>query len=64
MPYQTVSQLPKAQVKGYSGHQRKAFMDAFNNALTEYHGNEHVAFAVAHAAAQKASVKKPKAAKK
>lgn len=61
MPYQTVSQLPKAQVKGYSGHQRKAFLDAFNNALKEY-GSEHVAFAVAHSAAQKAPVRKPRAA--
>jgi cation transport regulator len=53
MPYQTVADLPKAQTDQYSPHQKKAFLEAFNNAYDEYHGDEHRAFAVAHAAAKK-----------
>jgi len=54
MPYQTVADLPKAQTDQYGPHQKKAFLEAFNNAYDEYHGDEHRAFAVAHAAAKKA----------
>jgi cation transport regulator len=54
MPYRTVADLPKAQTDQYNPHQKKAFLEAFNNAYDEYHGDEHRAFAVAHAAAKKA----------
>ena len=54
MPYKTVADLPQSQVDQYDPHQKKAFLEAFNHALTEYGGDEHRAFAVAHAAAKKA----------
>lgn len=53
MPYKNISDLPQSQVDQYSHHQKEAFLAAFNNAEKEY-GNEHQAFAVAHAAAKKA----------
>jgi cation transport regulator len=59
MPYQNVSELPKEQVDQYSDHQKHAFLKAFNNALEEYGGDESRAFAVAHAAAKRASRAKP-----
>lgn len=55
MPYRDVSDLPAAQTDQYSSHQKKAFLEAFNRAYEEYHGDEHRAFAVAHAAAKRAS---------
>jgi cation transport regulator len=54
MPYKSVSDLPAAQVDQYSPHQKKAFLEAFNNAYEEYGGDENRAFAVAHSAAKKA----------
>ncbi|HEY7903866.1 MAG TPA: cation transport regulator [Casimicrobiaceae bacterium] len=57
MPYQSVTDLPKAQTAQYSAHQKEAFLKAFNNALAEYGGDEGRAFAVAHAAAKKAGSK-------
>ncbi len=57
MPYKTISDLPKAQVQKYSAHQKKAFLEAFNNAYKEYGHDESKAFAVAHHAAQQASKK-------
>ncbi len=57
MPYRTVADLPKAQTDQYNPHQKKAFLEAFNNAYDEYQGDEHRAFAVAHAAAKKAGAK-------
>lgn len=56
MPYKTIADLPKSQVEQYDTHQKKAFLEAFNNADKEYH-DEHQAFAVAHAAAKKAGAK-------
>ena len=53
MPYDKISDLPKAQVDQYDAHQKKAFLEAFNNAEREYH-DEHRAFAVAHHAAKQA----------
>ena len=55
MPYKTMSDLPKAQVLKYTLHQKKAFLEAFNNAYKEYGNDEGKAFAVAHHAAQQAS---------
>jgi cation transport regulator len=57
MPYNSVSDLPKAQTDQYNEHQKKAFLEAFNNAFREYHGDEHRAFAVAHSAAKRAGEK-------
>lgn len=53
MPYDSVADLPKEQVDRYSTHQKHAFLKAFNSALREYQ-DEGRAFAVAHAAAQRA----------
>ena len=55
MPYQTVADLPTAQVDQYSEHQKKAFLEAFNNAYEQYGHDEHRAFAVAHHAAKQAA---------
>lgn len=54
MPYQKVSELPKAQTDQYNAHQKKAFLEAFNSAWEQYHGDESRAFAVAHTAAKRA----------
>jgi cation transport regulator len=54
MPYNTVADLPKAQTDQYNAHQKKAFLKAFNSAYTEHKGDEHRAFAIAHAAAKRA----------
>jgi cation transport regulator ChaB len=58
MPYNSIADLPKAQVDQYSTHQKHAFLEAFNNALEEYK-DEGRAFAVAHAAAQRAPRSEP-----
>jgi cation transport regulator len=58
MPYSKISDLPKEQVDQYSTHQKHAFLEAFNNAYTEYRGDESRAFATAHAAAQRAPRRK------
>ena len=55
MPYQSISDLPQAQTDQYSTHQKEVFLKAFNNAYKEYGGDESRAFAVAHAAAKKAT---------
>jgi len=57
VPYHSVKDLPKAQTDQYSAHQKEAFLKAFNNAYDEYGGDEHRAFAVAHAAAKRAGDK-------
>jgi cation transport regulator len=57
MPYRTIEDLPKAQTDQYNPHQKKAFLEAFNNAYEEYHHDESRAFAVAHSAAKKAGEK-------
>jgi cation transport regulator len=54
MPYQSIDDLPKAQTDQYNVHQKHAFLEAFNHAYEEYGGDEHRAFAVAHAAAKRA----------
>ena len=57
MPYRNVSDLPKSQVDQYDAHQKKAFLEAFNNAYEQYHHDESKAFAVAHHAAKLAGAK-------
>jgi len=54
MPYSSIADLPARQTDQYTAHQKKAFLEAFNHAYDEYRGDEHRAFAVAHAAAKKA----------
>ena len=49
-----IADLPKAQTDQYNEHQKRAFLEAFNSAYDEYGGDEHRAFAVAHAAAKRA----------
>lgn len=57
MPYKSVADLPEAQVKGLSPHQRRAFLKAFNSAVYEQGMDEASAFKVAHAAAKRAGSK-------
>lgn len=54
MPYDTISDLPDNQVDQYDREQKRAFLEAFNNAYEEYDGDESRAFAVAHTAAKRA----------
>jgi cation transport regulator len=54
MAYESVSDLPEAQVDQYSEHGKRAFLEAFNSALETYDGDESRAFAVAHTAAKRA----------
>ncbi|HEX9148648.1 MAG TPA: hypothetical protein VF958_05735, partial [Thermoanaerobaculia bacterium] len=54
MPDSRVSDLLEAQVDQHTPHQKKAFLEAFNNAYEEYGHDESRAFAVAHSAAKKA----------
>ncbi len=35
MPYERISDLPKAQVDQYTRHQKEAFLKAFNNAYDQ-----------------------------
>ena len=56
MPYEKISDLPQAQVDQCDSHQKKAFLEAFNNAEREYH-DEHRTLAVAHHAAKQAGGK-------
>lgn len=52
MPYTSPGQMPPA-FQHYSAHGQQAAMQAFNSALQQ-HGNESIAFAVAHHAARMA----------
>jgi cation transport regulator len=62
MPYASTSDLPP-QFNKYSTKGKQVARAAFNNALKEYDGDEGKAFAVAHAAAKKASGAPSKKAK-
>jgi len=57
VPYNDISELPKAQVDQYDRHQKEAFLKAFNNAYEQYGHEEGRAFAVAHHAAKQAGRK-------
>ena len=63
MPYKSVDELPEEQVRDYSPHQREVFMRAFNDAYRRSR-DESSAFAVAHAAAQRAGRRRPDAKRK
>lgn len=54
MPYERIEDLPADQVKRYSQRQQRAFLKAFNTAFATHGGDEHKAFAIAHAAAKRA----------
>lgn len=58
MPYEKISELPKAQTDQYNQHQKEAFLKAFNKAYEEYGRDESRAFAVAHHAAKQAAREK------
>ena len=51
--YRTIQDLPKEHVDAYDGHQKEAFLKAFNGAYQKYHHHEARAFEVAHLAALK-----------
>ena len=53
MPYRSVADLPAAQVRRYTATQKRAFLHAFNSSLQRGLPENH-AFAIAHAAAQRA----------
>lgn len=52
MAYETIAELPPAQVDLYNDEQKKAFLAAVNAALEEYDGDEARAIEIAHAAAR------------
>ena len=52
--YQTIHDLPHDQTDQYDGHQKEAFLKAFNGAYRKYHHDEFRAFEAAHLAALKA----------
>ena len=54
MPWDSIEDLPEAQVDQYSEHGKRAFLKAFRNAWEEYDHDEGRAFAVAHTAAKRA----------
>ena len=52
--YRTIQDLPKEHTDQYDGHQKDAFLKAFNGAYQKYHHHEARAFEAAHMAAIKA----------
>jgi cation transport regulator len=54
MRYRTIQELPNEHVDRYDGHQKEAFLKAFNGAYQKYHHDEERAFEAAHVAARKA----------
>jgi cation transport regulator len=52
--YRTIQDLPPEHTDQYDGHQKEAFLKAFNGAYRKYHHHEARAFEVAHLAALKA----------
>lgn len=55
MPYRTIDELPKAQTRKYSTHQKRAFRRAFNSAVYDQGLPEKNAFRIAHSAAKNAA---------
>ena len=51
--YRTIQDLPRDQTDQYDGHQREAFLKAFNGAYAKYNHDELRAFEAAHVAAMK-----------
>lgn len=52
--YRTIQELPSEHTDQYDGHQKEAFLKAFNGAYQKYHHHEARAFEAAHMAAIKA----------
>jgi cation transport regulator len=52
--YRTIQELPREQTEQYDGHQKEAFLKAFNGAYQKYNHDEFRAFEAAHLAALKA----------
>ena len=52
--YRTIQDLPPEHTDQYDGHQKEAFLKAFNGAYRKYHHHEARAFEAAHMAAIKA----------
>ena len=52
--YRTIQDLPREHTDQYDGHQKEAFLKAFNGAYQKYHHHEARAFEAAHMAALKA----------
>jgi cation transport regulator len=52
--YRTIQDLPREHTDQYDGHQKEAFLKAFNGAYRKYHHHEARAFEAAHMAALKA----------
>ena len=53
--YRTIQDLPPEHTDQYDGHQKEAFLKAFNGAYRKYHHHEARAFEAAHLAALKAA---------
>lgn len=60
MRYSTIHELPNDQVDQYDGHQKEAFLKAFNGAYRKYKRDEFRAFEAAHLAAIKAGDVSPR----
>ena len=54
MRYGTIQELPREHTDRYDGHQKEAFLKAFNGAYQKYNYDEARAFEAAHVAARKA----------
>ena len=52
--YRTIQELPSEHTDRYDGHQKEAFLKAFNGAYQKYDRDEERAFEAAHVAARKA----------
>ena len=52
--YRNIQELPKEHTDRYDGHQKEAFLKAFNGAYQKYNHDEDRAFEAAHVAARKA----------
>jgi cation transport regulator len=51
--YRTIQELPREQTEQYDGHQKEAFLKAFNGAYQKYDRDEARALEAAHLAAIK-----------
>ncbi len=61
MPYENVKELPKGVKDNLPPHAQEIYLAAFNNALTEYGGDEDRARRVAWAAVKKGGYAKDEA---
>ena len=52
--YRTIQDLPREETEQYDGHQKEAFLKAFNGAYQKYNHDASRAFEAAHTAVRKA----------